>query len=56
MPKAYFEPEYLNALVDVFHEAKRILERRGITHPVALDAVARRILSLAQEGVPPGRS
>lgn len=53
MPKAYFEPENLDALVDVFHEAKRLLERQGVTHPVALDAVARKILGLAYHGMPP---
>jgi hypothetical protein len=53
MPKAYFEPQNLDALVEVFHEAKRILERRGDTHPVILDSVARRILELASSGMPP---
>jgi hypothetical protein len=53
MPKAYFEPENLDALVEVFHEAKRLLERRGASHPAVLDAVARRILNLAYQGLPP---
>ena len=53
MPKAYFEPENLNALVEVFNEAKRLLERRGISDPDQLDFVARHILDLAYHGHPP---
>ena len=53
LAKEYFEPENLDALVEVFHEAKRLLERRGVTHPTILDAMARKILSLAYEGWPP---
>ncbi len=49
----YFEPERLDALVEVFDEAKRILVRRGVTHQAVFDAVARRILALAYEGIPP---
>jgi hypothetical protein len=52
MPRAYFDPQHLDALVEVFHEAKRLIERRGATHPVAMDAVARRILELAYTGMP----
>jgi hypothetical protein len=40
MPKAYFEPENLNALIEVFTEAKRRLSRQDITDPPRLDFVA----------------
>jgi hypothetical protein len=53
MPQTYFEPENLKALVEVFHEAKRILQRRGSADPVMLDWTARRILNLAAQGLPP---
>jgi hypothetical protein len=54
MPRAYFEPESLNALAEVFAEAKRRLNVRDINNPTTLDAVASRILALASEGHPPG--
>jgi hypothetical protein len=53
MPKAYFEPENLNALVEVFTEAKRRLKRQDLNDPTKLDWVAHRILSLAAEGMSP---
>lgn len=53
MPKAYFEPEHLDALVEVFREAKQNLRRRGITDAVTLDWIARRILSRAGQGLAP---
>jgi hypothetical protein len=53
MPKAYFEPENLNALVEVFTEAKRRLNSQDLNDPTKLDWIAHRILSLAAEGVPP---
>jgi hypothetical protein len=53
MSKTYFEPEQVDALVDVFQEAKRLLERRGATSRRQLDAIAHMILKLAYEGVPP---
>ena len=52
MPKAYIEPEHMNALAEVFHEAKRLLEHRGITGSAELDSVARRIIDLARQGAP----
>jgi hypothetical protein len=53
MSKAYLEPEQVDALVDVFQEAKRLLERRGVTGRRQLDTVAHMILKLAYDGVPP---
>lgn len=52
MPKAYIEPEHMNALAEVFHEAKRLLEHQGITGSAELDGVARRIIDLARHGAP----
>lgn len=53
MAKAYFDPESLEALVEVFFEAKRLLQRRGFVDQVTLDWIARRILNLADQGLPP---
>jgi hypothetical protein len=53
MSKAYLEPEQVDALVEVFHEAKRLLERRGVTSRRQLDTVAHMILKLAYDGIPP---
>ena len=51
--RAYFEPEALVALGDVFREAKAILERRGENTPENLDQTAKRILDLASRGLSP---
>lgn len=53
MPKAYFEPENLDALAEIYQEGKRILLRRECADPVTLDWMARRILNLADQGLPP---
>ena len=53
MPKAYFEPENLNALTEVFTEVKRRLVARGMVDPTMLDTVAGRILRMAADGLPP---
>jgi hypothetical protein len=53
MPKAYFEPENLNALTEVFTEVKRRLIAIGMVEPTMLDTVAGRILRMAADGVPP---
>lgn len=53
MPKAYFEPKNLDALFEVFREAQRILQWRGVTDPQQMDLVARRIMDLAYEKMPP---
>ena len=53
MPKAYFEPETLNALIEVFTEAKRRLNSQDINDPSRLDLVAARIFGLAAQGKPP---
>jgi hypothetical protein len=53
MPKAYFEPENLNALIEVFTEVKRRLNSQDINDPTRLDLVARRILNLAADGLSP---
>jgi hypothetical protein len=53
MSKAYLEPEQMDALVSVFQEAKRLLERRGMTSRSQLDTVAHMILKLAYDGMPP---
>jgi len=53
MPKAYFEPENLNALIEVFTEAKRRLNIQDVNDPTKLDWVAHRILSFAADGMPP---
>ena len=53
MSKSYLEPEQVDALVEVFQEAKRLLERRGVTSRRQLDTVAHMILELAYEGIPP---
>ncbi len=55
MPKAYFEPDNLNALVEVFTEARRRLNSQDLNDPSRLDLVAHRILSLAASGMPPVR-
>ena len=53
MPKAYFEPENLNALVEVFTEAKRRLNSQDINDSSRLDLIASRIFGLAAQGMPP---
>jgi hypothetical protein len=53
MPKTHLDPEHMDALVDVFQEAKRLLSRRGVTDPRQLDLVAHMILKLACDGMPP---
>jgi hypothetical protein len=53
MPRAYFEPESLDALAEVFAEAKRRLNTQDINDPTALDLIASRILSLAADGLSP---
>jgi hypothetical protein len=53
MPRAYFEPESLDALAEVFAEAKRRLGARDINDPTTLDLVASRILRLAADGLSP---
>jgi hypothetical protein len=53
MPRAYFEPESLDALAEVFAEAKRRLNAKDINDPMTLDLVASRILALAAEGLSP---
>jgi hypothetical protein len=54
MPKAYFEPENLSALIEVFTEAKRRLNSQDINDPSRLDYIASRIFGLAAQGMPPG--
>jgi|EndMetStandDraft_5_1072996.scaffolds.fasta_scaffold1499949_2 hypothetical protein len=54
MPKAYFEPENLDALAEVFRDAKEILQARQQDSPEIRDQVARRILEIAAKGTPPG--
>ncbi len=53
MPKAYFEPKTLAELGAVLEQAKAILSRRGEDTPNNMDWVARRILELASQGIPP---
>jgi hypothetical protein len=53
MSKAYLEPEQVDALVDVFQEAKRLLERRGVISRRQLDTLAHMILKLAYDGMHP---
>lgn len=53
MPRAYFEPESLDALAEVFAEAKRRLNCQDINDPTQLDFIAQRILNLAADGLPP---
>lgn len=53
MPKTYFEPENLNALVEVFTEVKRRLNSQDINDPTKLDLIAHHILRLAADGIPP---
>lgn len=52
MPRAA-APDNLDDLIEVLHEAKRILEGQGVTDRAELDAVALGIMSLAYKGVPP---
>ena len=54
MPKAYFEPDNLHALVALFEEAKSALKARMEDTPENRDYVASRILQLASEGMEPG--
>jgi hypothetical protein len=53
MPKAYFEPENLNALTEVFAEVRRRLSAQDINDPTKLDLIATRILGLAADGLTP---
>jgi len=53
MPKAYFEPENLDALAEVFCDAKEILQARGQDSPEIRDQAAKRILEIAAKGTPP---
>jgi len=53
MPRAYFEPESLDALAEVFAEAKRRLSARDTNDPTTLDLIASRILGLAADGLSP---
>jgi hypothetical protein len=53
MSNTYLEPEQVDALVDIFQEAKRLLQRRGVTDRRQLDTVAHMILKLAYDGMPP---
>ena len=53
MSRSHLDPEHVDALVDVFQEAKRLLSRRGLTNPRQLDLVAHMILKLACDGMPP---
>ncbi len=53
MPRAYFEPESLDALAEVFAEAKRRLSPADLNDPTILDLIASRILSLAADGLSP---
>ncbi len=53
MSKPYLEPEQVDALVEVFQEAKRLLERRGASSRRQLDTSAHMILKLAYDGMPP---
>jgi hypothetical protein len=53
MPRAYFEPESLDALAEVFAEAKRRLNVQDINDPTTLDLLASRILRLAADGLSP---
>jgi len=54
MPRAYFEPESLDALAEVFAEAKRRLNVQDIKiNPTTLDLLASRILRLAADGLSP---
>lgn len=55
MSKAYLEPEQVDALVAVFQEVKRLLDRRGASSRRQLDTVAHMILKLAYDGMPPWR-
>ncbi len=54
MPRAYFEPESLDALAEVFAAAKRRLNAKDINDPTTLDLIASRILRLAADGLSPG--
>jgi len=53
MPKAYFEPQNLRALVEVFEDAHALLKARGQDAEEIRDAVAKRIFELAGRGTPP---
>lgn len=53
MPKAYFEPENLRALEEVFAEVKRRLNPQELNDQSRLDFIASRILWLASEGFTP---
>ena len=49
MSKRYIEPENLNALAEIFHEAKRRMRPEEVSDPAVLSSVALRILNLAAE-------
>jgi hypothetical protein len=53
MPRAYFEPQNLYALGEIFQEAHILLKARGQDSEEIRDRVARRIIELATEGSPP---
>jgi hypothetical protein len=53
MPRVYFEPQNMDALAEVFSEAKKILDRQGLLTPESMDDVAKRIFQLASKGTPP---
>jgi hypothetical protein len=53
MPRAYFEPKSLDALAEVFAQAKRRLNPADINDPMTLEALASRILRLAADGHSP---
>ena len=53
MSKAYFEPKTLAELGAVLEQAKAVLARSGDDTPINMDWVARRILELASQSVPP---
>ena len=53
MPKAYFEPQNLRALVQVFEDAHRLLKARGQDTDEICGRVARRIFELAAQGNSP---
>jgi hypothetical protein len=53
MTKAYFEPQNLRALGEIFQDAHVLLKARGQNSEEIRDRVAKRIIELAAEGSPP---
>jgi hypothetical protein len=53
MAKAYFEQENLDALSEIFRDARKLLQARGLDSPDTRDQVARRIFELAGQGMSP---